>query len=591
MLYNNSNIVALFEKEQYGISDATLKNWDKLKTNTARRLRSRANKRKSKKRILPLEYVSNKSNISFVQNTLDYIDEQNISIVSAVFSLGLRLLRQYEIYNKQHVLKVLNDYSNVAIIDDLSNANIPNDEFDILGLIYQSYLREGKKNIIGSYYTPQKIARNITKDFKLSDDKTFFDPCCGSGAFLLTVNADDPNRLFGVDNDPIAVLISKINMLLRYSDKAFIPQIFCLDYLTGNSIIQQHTVFEKTFDYIATNPPWGAMDNYNNIHDITSKETFSYFFVRAFEQLKNNGTIRFLFPEAIMNVKIHKDIRRFILNQTGIIGITIYNDTFSGVTTKYVDIECGRLNNKDKFFVHIGDKKRIIKVNTVYETKNLIFNLLSNEDLSIVRLVKEKGKHSLKNSVWALGIVTGDNKNKLFSECLEGMEQIYTGKEIKPYILQPAKKFILYDRYNLQQVAKDEIYRASEKLVYKFISNKLVFAYDNSASLFLNSANILIPHIPSMSIKTVMAFLNSALFQFMYVKLFREVKILKGNLMELPFPEISKDENAILTSLVEKVLNGEKEKLEIIESRIFSIYGLTEGQIEYVRRMLDGKVN
>lgn len=573
-------------RKEYGISDATLRNWEKLKTKPSERLTTRANKRKSEKRVLPLEYIRNKSNISFVQSTLDYIDDNGVDIMSAILSLGTSLLRKNGIYNKHHVSAVLGSYSDIDIIDELSDADIPNDEFDILGIIYQSYLQEGKKNIIGSYYTPQKIVYNMTKSFDFSNGELFFDPCCGSGAFLLTLNANDPNQIYGIDNDRVAVLISKINLLLKYRDKEFIPQIYCLDYLMGYSIIQQHPVFEKMFDYIATNPPWGAMDDYSNIYAIKSKETFSYFFVKAFDQLKEYGTIRFLFPEAILNVKVHKDIRKFILDRAGLVSITTYDEMFSGVTTKYVDIECGKGADKDKFDVYTGGRKRSVEIKTIYETENLIFNLMSEDDLSIVRIVKERGKHTLKKSIWALGIVTGDNKGKLSTECHEGMEKIYTGKEIQPYILRPAKNYILYDRANLQQVAKEEIYRAPEKLVYKFISNKLVFAYDDSASLFLNSANILIPDIPSMNAKAVMAFLNSSLFQFMYLKLFGEVKILKGNLIELPFPEISEQENKEISSLVDEVLNGDKSKQEIIESYIFSIYGFTQDQIQYVRRML-----
>lgn len=333
------------------------------------------------------------------------------------------------------------------------------------------------------------------------------------------------------------------------------------------------------------------MNSKSNIYAITSKETFSYFFVKAFEQLKENGTIKFLFPEAILNVKVHKDIRQFILDHAGLVSITIYDDRFSGVTTKYIDIECGNGAYKNSFNVYTGSKKRTVEMKTVQETENLVFNLLSDYDLSIIKLVKSIGKYSLQNSIWALGIVTGDNKSKLFSEYHDGMERIYTGKEIQPYVLRPAKNYILYDRANLQQVAKEEIYRAPEKLVYKFISNKLVFAYDNSASLFLNSANILIPNIPSMSIKSVMAFLNSSLFQFMYIKLFGEVKILKGNLIELPFPELSTTDNAKITSLVDELLGGNSAKREEIENYIFSFYGLTNEQITHVRIIVNGNVD
>lgn len=175
----------------------------------------------------------------------------------------------------------------------------------------------------------------------------------------------------------------------------------------------------------------------------------------------------------------------------------------------------------------------------------MVINVLSSEDIKILEKVKSLGKYNLGQSDWALGVVTGDNKNKLKKNYSVGYEKIYTGKEILPYRLKTPTNYILYDRKQLQQVAKDEYYRAKEKLVYKFISNKLVFAYDDSGSLFLNSANILIPNIPNMSVKTVLAFLNSELYQYMYIVLFSEIKVLKGNLIELPFPQISSEMDKI----------------------------------------------
>ena len=574
------------------VSGSTVRNWEKLNTSFDGRLTTRANKRKSKKRVLPLEYISNKENILFLQNVLDYIDDHNIDIMSAIYTLGITLLKNAGIYERENVSATLSEYSNIDLDGGLGMLKLPNDEFDILGLIYQSYLQEGKKNITGSYYTPKKIACNMTEKFNLSNGELFFDPCCGSGSFLLSVPAKNPYQIYGVDNDEVAVLISKINMLLKFKDISFFPQIYWLDYLAEDSFTQENPIFRRKFDYIATNPPWGAMDNNTeSAYCLTSKESFSCFFVKAFDQLKKTGTIRFLFPEAILNVKAHKDIRKFILETAGLVSVTTYDDMFSGVTTKYIDIECGKNADNEVFYVHTGNTEKIIHVETIYETENLVFNLLSGDDVSIIRLVKDKGKFSLQNSIWALGVVTGDNKGKLFSECLPGMERIYTGKEIQKYVLHPAKNYILYNRDDLQQVAREEIYRAPEKLVYKFISNKLVFAYDDSASLFLNSANILIPSIPSMSIKAVMAFLNSTLYQFLYIKLFGEVKILKGNLIELPFPEITEDDNNQLTALVDSVLCGDNSKIEAIENYIFSIYNLSEKQIIYVRSMVHGEID
>lgn len=43
--------------------------------------------------------------------------------------------------------------------------------------------------------------------------------------------------------------------------------------------------------------------------------------------------------------------------------------------------------------------------------------------------------------------------------------------------------------------------------------------------------------------------------------------------------------------LVDEVLNGDNSKQEVIENDVFSIYGLTDDQITYVRRAVDGKID
>lgn len=123
-------------------------------------------------------------------------------------------------------------------------------------------------------------------------------------------------------------------------------------------------------------------------------------------------------------------------------------------------------------------------------------------------------------------------------------------------------------------MAKEKYYRAKEKLVYKFISNKLVFAYDNTASLFLNSANILIPQIPNMSIKTVLGFLNSELYQYLYCTLFSEIKILKGNLIELPFIGITQEQDNLISSYVQNILNGNDNYIINVQEEIYKLFRL-----------------
>lgn len=558
------------------ISEATSRNWKRLHSNGSGRLMSRANKQLSTKTIVPVEYFSNKDNIAGIQRFVNFCKEQNYKVEEVIYSVGVKLLKEAGILEKPHVAAALKPLTPLMALKPLVPPPLPADEHDLLGLLYQCFLLEGEKNRKGSYYTPSDVARNMTKHLDFSNGQTFFDPCCGSGAFIMALENASPNQIFACDNDPIAVMIAKINLLLKFTEEEFEPQIYCCDYLNA---INAPKALKAS--YIISNPPWGAAIFDKKGNPISTRESFSFFFEKAFNQLVDGGTIRFLLPESVLNVKTHRNFRKFLLENTDIQSITLYNGSFSGVQTKYIDIavchsEPRRGEEPAKRYVNVNESgsSRLVSEDAFYLTKNLNFNLLSNSDLEKVKKILSKGKYTLKESIWGLGIVTGDNKKHLKPKQGRGMEPIYTGKEIEAYTLKQPRYFVKYKRADYQQVAKDEIYRAEEKLVYKFISKNLVFAYDGSGSLFLNSANILIPRIPGMSVKTVLAFLNSETFKFLYKSLFGEIKILKGNLMELPFPEISEETDKRLTQLVDEVLKGNKEAMEVIDNEVDALFNV-----------------
>ena len=580
------------------ISEATSRNWKRLHSNGSGRLMSRANKQLSTKTIVPVEYFSNKDNIADIQRFVSYCKERNYSVEEVIYSVGVRLLKEAELLEKEHVAATLRALTPLMPLTPLRLPPLPSDEFDLLGLLYQCFLLEGEKNRKGSYYTPYLVAKNMVKDLDFSKNQTFFDPCCGSGAFIMALEGAKPSQIFACDNDPVAVMIAKINLLLKFPAKEFEPQIYCCDYL--NSFNAPKTLNAIKASYIISNPPWGATVFDEKGNPFSTRESFSFFFEKAFNQLEDGGTIRFLLPESVLNVKTHKKFRQFLLENTDIQSITKYPGTFSGVQTRYIDIQCARHFDRSEmkwsevekslfpgnillftfkedfstpFHSARNDKEsRSVSKDALYLTKNLNFNLLSDSDLERVKKILSKGKYTLKDSIWGLGIVTGDNKKHLKNKQGRGMEPIYTGKEIEAFTLRQPRYFVKYKRADYQQVAKDDVYRAEEKLVYKFISKNLVFAYDDSKSLVLNSANVLIPRIPGMSPKTVLAFLNSSTFKFLYKSLFGEIKILKGNLMELPFPAISEETNKNLTKLVDEVLNGDKESVMKIDDVINKLF-------------------
>ena len=210
--------------------------------------------------------------------------------------------------------------------------------------------------------------------------------------------------------------------------------------------------------------------------------------------------------------------------------------------------------------------------------------MLNDRDEAIIGKAERLRHDDLSHSQWALGIITGNNAKALKDRPRKGLEPIFTGKDIGKYSLKAPSRFIKFNRADFQQCAKEEFYRAKEKLVYKFVSGKLCFTYDDKQRLFLNSANILIPEVDGMSTKTVLAFLNSSLFNFLYTKRFNDLKILKGNLCTLPFPKITAEQDQKLSVLVGRALKGDTLAIDEIDALIYALYNIDSEEIALIMK-------
>lgn len=98
-----------------------------------------------------------------------------------------------------------------------------------------------------------------------------------------------------------------------------------------------------------------------------------------------------------------------------------------------------------------------------------------------------------------------------------------------------------------------ERYETSPKLIYKFISNKLVFSLDEIGVFTLNSANIVIPRI-DYSLKVIIALFNSELYQTIFQKKFHSIKVLKSHIQELPLPILEANDICHIEKMVDTMI-------------------------------------
>ena len=505
------------------------------------------------------------------------------SVENIMYTLAYSALSKKELLQKQHIQVFLQKYSHLKQVSIDIPEDIWSSENDVLGFIYQSLITEGERNITGQYYTCKSVVDYIIGGKVLSDGETFLDPCCGSGAFLMAVKTNNPGNLYGFDINPIAVMIASVNLLLRHKDKEFCPHIYCLDFLSKDLFTLDCRIgLPLKFDNIYTNPPWGSDKDglyTKNYPFIKSKERASMVIYESLARLNNAGNLYFLLPTSLLKIKAHNDIRKLILPDTTIQQIDLYNNRFDGVFTDYFSIKIKPTKTANQTYVVTSDSgnAHITLAEADRISGNIVLETFNNLDNSIIKKMESSCHDRLSHSLWALGIVTGDNKNKVKKEKAEGLEPVYAGKQVDPFKLHNESSYILFDPENFQQCAKEEYFRAPEKLIYRFIAKYPVVAYDDKQCLCLNSANILIPQLDTISVKSVAALLNSTLYRYYYSLKYSDIKVLKGNLQRLPFPKLTKEQDEDLSTLVSDIQSNSFSLAyqQQLDKAVYSIFGIT----------------
>ncbi len=610
----NENTKCFFHKREIEGIKLKILNGDLEKLN------KRANKVKADRTFAPEEYIQ-KDEIGFnkLNSIVDFIKDNNINLFPALLLVSLNLLKKEKILSEVTIQDVIQkrdlSFVNKQIKKEIKSwileikegkikenfsflldCDIPKQR-DILGFLYQSLLFEGQKSQSGSYYTPSNIVNGITAEHVKRDSKVF-DPCCGTGQFLLAFSdvVENPLNIYGIDLDEIAVRIARLNILIKFKNKNFAPNIVCKNTLfdIGNyNLFSLNDENIRDFDVIATNPPWGVHFSKRDIEElkiiypaITSLESFSYFLKKSIDLLHDNGVISFILPESILNVKTHKDIREIILRNSQIKKIVYLNRIFKNVFTPVVRLDLEKNDKKNgKIKICKEDEKYDIEQARWLNNQDFIFDIhTSGFDAEIIDKIYKTNHTTLENKAdWALGIVTGNNKKFIIDEQRTGFEPIYKGKDIERFVLDGHSNYIQFTPEKFQQVAPTEKYRAKEKLIYRFISKYLVFAYDDQQKLTLNSANIVIPKISNYPIKVIAALLNSSLHQFIFQKKFSSIKVLRSHIEQMPLPLWDKKTFSEIIKLVDETIKN-KSNFEKLDNYIMDKFVLSSKEKKYINK-------
>ncbi len=521
---------------------------------------------------------------------------------------------------------------------------------DVLGAVYEQYLgfkaqdpkgedaidlrKTTKRKAQGIYYTPHFVVRYIVQQTlgkllnapDMTPEKAhqlrILDPACGSGSFLieafdvldswLAEHGDERDKkfpqqrkmrilqenIYGVDLDPQAVEVARLNLLLRAArERKLLPMLDNIKH--GNSLIDDPAVAGEAafdwgeqfravmlaggFDVVIGNPPYGAKLSSEQSDFLSekfatfsrTKDVYTCFLELGYSIQNDGGKFGLIIPAGWLGGPAYEDLRRFILGSQIDSIITLPFDIFDAYIDTLIIVSSNQTASQNhRVLTYEYPKKlnlldveisleqyRRIKQSDWLSTDNHKFVL----DLDALKLI-ERLRASCDNTFsQAIKIRRGvlfdnelltktrqTNKQFLYFEGsiyrYETQEQLENWVEYGPKMKEYPKQFHWFEneRILLRRLVNRRQRLMSSLVTDTFITNK---------NLYVVKSNNL-----GMSNHFLLGLLNSKLISYIYIKQvstatkddFPQVTI--TDVKALPFPQVDKSSHDRMVGMVERML-------------------------------------
>ncbi len=482
--------------------------------------------------------VARETVVNWVKEGYLETDDQNRITHQSVLRFQLKYAGKIKLHARAN--KLHKEGIDIDEVNQLIHAELQKGTFDrSIGDRYGQMLSESYRNKEGIFYTPKYIVDDMMKDLQADGNTLFLDPCCGTGNFLVKAveMGVSPQNLYGFDTDPTAVLIARRRIMELTGQEA--PHVVCSDFL------KECPGLNVSFDLIYTNPPWGKKIPKAERDQLAkryqggpSPDTCSLFLFASLSVLKADGRLGLLMPESFFNIATYESARKAVLERI-LLGIKDYGKPFGNMYSACTIEVLNRLtDHTNEVVCDDGQNVYRRKQRSFSNMPKHILNYWTNDaEMDLIEKLMQQPYLTLKgHAQWGLGIVTGNNTELCKATRRKGYKPVYRGSDIFPDRVRMASLFLRpkdFPRY--QQMASLQLLNAPVKLIYRFISNNLVFYCDTQQRFILNSANMLVldDDFP-LSSEELAEILNSPLTNWLFKQLFHTHKVLKGDLEVLP---------------------------------------------------------
>ncbi|MGI9348144.1 MAG: type I restriction-modification system subunit M [Gammaproteobacteria bacterium] len=205
-------------------------------------------------------------------------------------------------------------------VDSLRQENVDDTHIFTLSQVYEKLLlKMGEKNNDGGqFFTPREVIRAMVQAINPQIGETVYDPCCGTGGFLVQTHEylrDKKQKLtaknvailrnstfYGREKETLAYPIAIANLVLHGIHAPRIWHGNTLSRYESDGILFETDDAAKLHDVILTNPPFGGKESRHaqNRFDYPTSSTQVLFMQEIIGALKNGGRCAVVVDEGFL---------------------------------------------------------------------------------------------------------------------------------------------------------------------------------------------------------------------------------------------------------------------------------------------------
>ncbi len=406
------------------------------------------------------------------------------------------------------------------------------------------------------------------------------------------------NNLYGVDINFESVEITKLALWLKTVKRGKILTDIDYNIQQGNSLISDENIagslafdwnkrFGKImetggFDIIVGNPPYVStkiineieknyyIKNYNSA--VGQFDLYGLFIEKGIHLLKTKAKLGFITSNTFLSNKDFSNLRKLLFENISIneiinLGETVFPDANVDVSLL---IFTKKINENNKIKIVLNNENFVTNIfHFISQNKfniaknNYEIKLNSNEDdFELIDKIFQNKTELSEILNLPRGIELGSNSDKIINEYKDDYHKLLVGKDIAKYSIHFENRFIRFE--NDKSMFKDiEIYEQPKILIQRIrnlsLKTRIIATLDTENYLCTNTLRIGILKNQNFELEYILAVLNSKLINWIFSKYFLNKDIYAYQLERLPIPEISKQQQQILSDLVNKILKTTKE--------------------------------